>query len=91
MYDASQIRYLETNPEALAVLPTVEEAIQLARFDLDKDSRALSFQYLAVTLQASLVLLQVGRVEQRVLWNFGHIILKAEAIAAAQAFDDPDQ
>ena len=94
MYDAVQIAMLAKEPKLLGILPSVAEATELGRFDLAKDRRALSVQFLAVTMQASLVLLQVGREETRVVWNFGQIILDntpPPEVAAIKGFDDPNQ
>lgn len=97
MYDPTAIRVLETDPKALGLIPTVSEAIELARDDLKKERRALSFQYLAVTDRADLVLLQVGREEFRAIWNFGKLDLPTpEKLLVAPAgslpaYDDPNQ
>lgn len=91
MYDETQIRILEQDAQASSFIPTMPQAIELARQDLAKEPRALSFQYLALTSDGRLVLMQIGRHEQRVVWSFGKNVPTTGPRLVTQAYDEPDQ
>lgn len=97
LYEEAQVRHLELNPLAFhEVIPTTKQAIQLAKRELEKESRALSYQYLARTPDAHLVLMQIGRLEQRIIWSFGPMDALPDRRALDNApplevFDKPNQ